>query len=168
MFRRCKFRQSPRRAFSLVELLVAMALIVFIMSILSAAFAAASKTFRELKAAGDLAERLRGAVIILRRDLDNPHFDGRRKMSDANLWRYGPGPQDFGPPPEGFFRVYQDLQPAVTFPGLPPNQVSEYRNVRSALHFTTRLPGQGPGELFSTQLNSATSPLVALNTPFGG
>src|SRR5262245_17581599 len=127
-----------RQAFSLVELMVAMALIVFIMSVLSAAFAAASKSFRDLKAAGDLAERLRGAIVMMRRDLNSPHFDGNRRLSAFNFWRYGPGIDELGPPPEGFFRLWQDQAPLTTWQGLPPDQISEYTNVRSALHFSVR------------------------------
>lgn len=182
MFRRRRTRCRP--AFSLVELLVAMALIVFIMSILSAAFAAGSKAFRDLKAAGDLAERLRGAIIILRSDLGAPHFDGRRKLSDPSFWRYGTGPTDFGPPPEGFLRIYQDVSsvlpdgsvappfaplplPNQRFDGLRPDQVTEFSTVRGALHFTVRLPGKGPGELHSTFLTNGNSQLVS-GANFGG
>src|SRR5438874_1473614 len=52
-------RRQLRGAFTLVELLVAMALILFIVSILSAAFTVATNSFRELKASGDMAGRLR-------------------------------------------------------------------------------------------------------------
>src|SRR5262245_46777387 len=58
-----------RQGFTVVELLVAMALIVFIMTILSEAFSAGLKTFRDLKAAGDMSERLRSATTVLRSDL---------------------------------------------------------------------------------------------------
>src|SRR5262245_14730178 len=97
-------RTTGRRAFSLVELLVAMALIIFIMAVLSTAFAAASKAFRDLKAAGDLAERLRGVMTMLRRDLMHPHFNGSTRLSKGDVWRSQTTPQ---PPTEGFFRVYQ-------------------------------------------------------------
>jgi len=46
-----------------------MALITLIMSILSQAFVEGLETFRHLKAAGDLAERLRQASLELRRDV---------------------------------------------------------------------------------------------------
>src|SRR5258708_6958710 len=49
-----------RRGFTLVEMLVSMALILFIMAILSEAFVASTKTFRDLKALGDMAAKLRG------------------------------------------------------------------------------------------------------------
>jgi prepilin-type N-terminal cleavage/methylation domain-containing protein len=44
--------------FTLIELLAAMALIVLLMTILSHAFSGGARTFRQLKAIGDLDERL--------------------------------------------------------------------------------------------------------------
>ena len=52
-----------------MELLVAMALIVLIMSILSQAFVEGIETFRHLKAIGDLNEELRQASAGLRSDV---------------------------------------------------------------------------------------------------
>lgn len=60
---------QTRRGFTLAELLVAMALIVFIMTILSQAFAAGIEAFRQLKASGDMTEELREASLQLRRDV---------------------------------------------------------------------------------------------------
>src|SRR5579872_697483 len=93
-----------RSGFTIVELLVAMALIMFIMAILSEAFVAALKSFRDLKASADLAERLRSVSTLLRRELAADHFDGHRRMSQPDFWLNGP-------PPEGFFRVYQGSAP---------------------------------------------------------
>ena len=56
-----------RRAFTIIELMVSMALILFIMVILTEAFSAGMETFRQLKALGDMQERLRTATSILRR-----------------------------------------------------------------------------------------------------
>jgi prepilin-type N-terminal cleavage/methylation domain-containing protein len=62
-------RAKTRRGFTITELLVAMALIVLIMSILSQAFVEGLETFRHLKGIGDLQERLRTAAIDLREDV---------------------------------------------------------------------------------------------------
>ena len=70
-----------RSGFTLVEVLVSMALILFIMSILSAAFVAATQSVTDLKSAGDLAEKLRGAVNVLRRDLEQDHFTDGLQVS---------------------------------------------------------------------------------------
>src|SRR5919201_6944902 len=100
-------RRQLRRGFTLVELLVAMALIVFIMSILSGAFVAATKGFRDLKAAGDMAERLRSVSAQLRRELAADHFAGKLRMSQDNFWLNGP-------PEQGFFRVWQGSRQDTT------------------------------------------------------
>jgi prepilin-type N-terminal cleavage/methylation domain-containing protein len=160
--------RRARQGFTLVEVLVAMALIVFIMSILSTAFGLASKVFRDLKATGDLAERLRGVTTLMRRDLAAPHFDGNppvfRKLSDVNFW--GPNPTTAPvPPPEGFFRIWQD-QASAQIPPPPAVAVTEnftYTTTRSMLHFMVRLPGLStgqPGDFFST-LVPAGSPLFS-------
>jgi prepilin-type N-terminal cleavage/methylation domain-containing protein len=77
-------RRAPtRRGFTVVELLVSMALIVFIMVILSQAFAAGMETLRQLKALGDQEERLRAAATVLRRDLDAANFDAAWFVADG-------------------------------------------------------------------------------------
>ena len=89
-----------RQGFTLVELMVSMALIIFIMAILSQAFVAALGVFRNLKGQGDLAEHLRAVTQILQRDLAADHFDGNRRLSDPNFWLNGP-------PSQGFFQIWQ-------------------------------------------------------------
>src|SRR6266576_3124405 len=89
-----------RKAFTLVEMLVAMALVIFITTILSEAFVAGLDAFRNLKAVGDLNDKLRTAATTLRRDLNADHFEGRRRLSDPGFWLQGP-------PREGFFRIDQ-------------------------------------------------------------
>src|SRR5687767_11429926 len=70
-------RPSPtaRPGFTLVELLVATALIVVIMAILATAFSVGMDTFSELKSIGDLSEQLRTADDVLRRDLAAAHME---------------------------------------------------------------------------------------------
>ena len=62
-------RSTPRTGFTLMELLVATALILFIMAIIAQAFGAASKTFTTMRTAGQLQERNRTATNIIRKDL---------------------------------------------------------------------------------------------------
>jgi prepilin-type N-terminal cleavage/methylation domain-containing protein len=76
---------APRRGFTLSELLVSMALIVFIMVILSEAFTTGVQAFRDLKAVGDLNERLRTASAQLRTDLLAAHFESTRFIGDTYL-----------------------------------------------------------------------------------
>src|SRR6516225_4273518 len=91
---------KSRAAFTLVEMLVATALIMFIMLILSEAFVAGLNAFRTLKGIGDAEERIRIAVTPLREDLRGDHFDGRRRLSDPMFWNQGS-------PREGFVNVTQ-------------------------------------------------------------
>src|SRR5437660_508576 len=90
--------QVRRRGFTIVEMLVAMALVIFIMVILSEAFRAGLDTFRELKAVGDMQEKLRATATMLRRDLQAEHFEAGRRLSDPN-WFIA------GQPKVGFVRI---------------------------------------------------------------
>src|SRR5262249_36665188 len=90
-----------RQGFTMVELLVAMALIVLIMSIISTAFVEGLETFRQLKGIGDLQERLRTAPVPLREDLIAQPLvaaNGPTKLSQL-------GPPNNPVITEGFFRV---------------------------------------------------------------
>src|SRR5215469_16475457 len=89
-----------RQAFTLVEMLVSLALVLFIMVILSQALSIGLETFRQLKATGELDEKLRMASTILRQDLQLDHFEGKRRLSDSSFWIQGP-------PREGFFHIEQ-------------------------------------------------------------
>jgi prepilin-type N-terminal cleavage/methylation domain-containing protein len=73
------------RGFTIVELLVAMALIVLIMSVLSQAFVEGLETFRHLKALGDLGERLRESSLVLARDIDATNFESHQFIEDGLL-----------------------------------------------------------------------------------
>jgi type II secretory pathway pseudopilin PulG len=152
------YRPTQRRlAFTLVELLVAMALILFIMVILSEAFVAGLGSFRELKAVGDLEEKLRTATMILRRDLAADHFEGRRRLSDPNFWLTGQ-------PREGFFYIHQQN------PSVPEGQDSDgnpsYRATDHALWFSVKLRGNNQDRFFAANVPN-NSPLVPYS-PGGG
>src|SRR5579875_350186 len=144
-----------RQGFTLVELLVSMALIIFIMAILSGAFQAALGTFRNLKAQGDLAEKLRATTQILQRDLAAYHFEGTKRLSDPHFW-------DNGPPQQGFFQIWQGSSslppplPAVIPPvpasyteGFDPDFIPSYLTTNHALAFTVKLVGNDMGDFFS-------------------
>jgi len=94
-------KPNLRSGFTIVELLVAMALIVFMMSIMSQAFVIATTAMSGLKKVTDLVDKVRPAMAILERDLGAYHFDGSRRLSDANFW-------ESGPPSQGYFSVWQD------------------------------------------------------------
>jgi len=164
-----------RTGFTLVEVLVAMALTLFIMSILSAAFVAATSAVSDLKAAGDLAERLRGAANVLRRDLAADHcYDLNGNLLPLSaLW----GPSPGSPPASGFFRIYQG-GPTQPMPAGPPAALPQFTNfdegvdldgihsyisTNHALHYTIGLHGTLRSDFLSAWVPG--SPLIA---PFTG
>jgi prepilin-type N-terminal cleavage/methylation domain-containing protein len=100
--------RGKRRGFTLVEMLVATALIMFIMLILSEAFSQGLNAFRVLKGIGDMEARLRSAVTTIRNDLVADHFEGRRRLSDPSFWQQGN-------PREGYFSLSQGGTPTVGF-----------------------------------------------------
>ncbi len=161
-----------RTGFTLVEVLVAMALSLFIMSILSAAFVAATSAVSDLKAAGDLAERLRGAANVLRRDLEADHcYDANGNVLPLSaLWG---SPPALLPPASGFFRIYQG-GPAQALPPGPPaalptftnydegvdlDGIHSYISTNHALHYTIGLHGTLRSDFLSAWVPG--SPLVA-------
>ena len=96
---------EPVRGFTLVEVLVAMALIIFIMVILTEAFTAGTGVFRNLKSQGDMQEKLRAVAGVLRNDIrqnptkstffgnaDPPNFDVATAQVTVSLAPPGPGP----------------------------------------------------------------------------
>ncbi len=142
-----------RNGFTLVELLVAMALIVFILMLLAETFAKALDTFRDLKAIGDMDERLRSAVTILRRDLSADHFEGKRRPSDRDFWG-----SDYyqGPPREGFLRILKEYDggnnqavPVSQTEGFDSYQWTSRRLVKDALHFSVKLRGNHIKDFFT-------------------
>jgi prepilin-type N-terminal cleavage/methylation domain-containing protein len=129
-------RRSPRPGFTLVELLVAMALTLFIMVILSEAFSAGLGTFRQLKAVADMQEKLRTAAIILRRDLQANWYDGSNRLDNVDFNTTSP---QTGPPQSGFFRVWQgstSITEGTDGDGIPSIRMQAPDNL---LHFSIDL-----------------------------
>jgi prepilin-type N-terminal cleavage/methylation domain-containing protein len=138
-----------RRGFTLVEIMVAMALTLFILAILSEVFVTGADTFRTLKAVGDLNASLRSTTNMLRSDLSAKHFEGTRRLSDASFWTEGP-------PQQGYFYLYQGPPPGTA--GSDPNNVNEgfdadlilsRRCVAHKLAFTVRLQGTRQQDFFT-------------------
>src|SRR4051812_31409949 len=102
-------RQPYRReAFTLVEMMVSSALIIFIMYIMASAFEKGLDAFRILKLAGDMQEKLRAAATVLRTDLTAPHFDagGIPGVSGPNLSDQRLDRTSWTPPNNGYVRIY--------------------------------------------------------------
>jgi type II secretory pathway pseudopilin PulG len=136
-----------RNGFTIVELLVAMALIMFIMAILSTAFVTATTTFRNLKAIGDMANKLRSVTTLLQRDLGADHFEGKKRLSDPNFWSNGP-------PSQGYFRFWQGSPATLAGPnnfieGTDLDGIASYRSVDHMLAFTVKLRGDQMGDFMT-------------------
>jgi type II secretory pathway pseudopilin PulG len=142
---------ARRKGLTLVEMLVAMALIIFMMAILSEAFVKGLEAFRMLKAVGDMDQELRTVATALRRDLQADHFEGHRRLSTltpdgrpippqaANVNALGPF--QLVPPDLGFFSYAEGVNP----PAIPEEKDAidrpSMRDTNDSLHFTVRLAG---------------------------
>lgn len=73
--------------FTIVELLVSLGLVIFIMSLVSTIFVIATKSFRDMKAAGDLSEQLRSAGQLIRGMVKATHFTENVQPSDEKFWQ---------------------------------------------------------------------------------
>src|SRR3954453_3766753 len=108
---RMNHRAARRAGFTLVEMMVATALIMFIMVIIAEALGQGTKTFSTMRTAAQLSERNRAGINIMRKDLWADHFGppygayGGPHLSDQRLdltgWR---------PPFAGYFEIVQGAQ----------------------------------------------------------
>jgi prepilin-type N-terminal cleavage/methylation domain-containing protein len=135
-----RIARNIRRGFTLIEMLVAMALTLFVMVILSQAFATALETFRGLKAIGDMQQSLRIAQTALTADLSADHFETGRKLSDANIVTDRPR--------EGYFFIRQWSAVAALgsnaryqYEGADADGLPSTRSYDQVIAFTVRLRG---------------------------
>jgi type II secretory pathway pseudopilin PulG len=167
-------RSTSRRAFTIVELLVAMALIVLIMAVMAEAFRAGLEAFRQLKAIGDMQERLRTATTVMRRDLQARHFEGDRKLSDDDLFWLPPTQGGIGGrPTQGFFRIQGFLSVREGYDGdnIPSDRILPGSLVPGAtypvLHMAVKLaPERGDAltrdNILSTLVTGNVAPVPVL------
>jgi prepilin-type N-terminal cleavage/methylation domain-containing protein len=161
---------KSRRGFTLVEMLVATALVLFIMVILTEAFVTGLESFRQLKAAGDLQEKMRSVQVILRRDLAAAHFGTAPNLSLSSQDLTLPAPPSAGstwqPPAQGFFRIWQGSNPAAATnyisEGTDPDGLPSFRATDHILHFTINLSQpQQTGRLVAPDTNRRENFLTA-------
>src|SRR2546423_9303181 len=104
MMRSQHHKPAVRTGFTLVEMLVATALIIFVMLILTTVFTAGLQALRNMRGVGSMQDNLRQAATIMRRDLASPHFASEQTstagptVSQQRLDLY-----DWKPPKQGFF-----------------------------------------------------------------
>lgn len=77
--------RHQRAGLTLVEMMIALALSIFIMAILSEAFVKGLEVFGQYKALADLDQRLRTVANIIRRDLRAPHFENSKRLSECTV-----------------------------------------------------------------------------------
>jgi len=142
-----------RQGFTLVELLVSMAIIIFMLSIMSQAFVIATTCMQGMKTVGELIDKVRPVMTIMQRDLAADHFDGTKKLCDPDFWEYGP-------PREGYFSIIQggvsEQETPVSVAG-PVKYYISNSSSNHALTFTSRLPGKNPTEFYTAEYPSITA-----------
>jgi len=151
-----------RSGFTLVELLVSMALIIFIMVILSQAFSSALTSFRQLKAIGDMQERMRSATTILRNDLAQDHFEGKRRLSDPFFFNAA---LNQGPAREGFIHLRQGAGGQDENNDSTGDQVPARRRTGHVLHFSIKLRGNSRDHFMTAKI-PANSPLLTTRSTY--
>lgn len=143
--------EPQRKGFTLVELLVSMAIIIFMLSIMSQAFVIATTCMQGMKTVGELIDKVRPVMTIMQRDLAADHFDGTKKLCDLDFW-------DYGPPREGYFSVFQynvsEQETPVSGAGSVKYYISNSTS-NHALTFTSRLPGKNPTEFYTAEYPAA-------------
>ena len=147
-----------RPAFTIIELLVALALVLFIMSIISQVFVDSSEAFRSMRAKAELSEKLRFLTQTIRADLRSNHFEANRKLSDSDFW-------SDGPPQVGYFRLEQTNLPhqvtnisgSETLFTFPDPRISPNQPQSQVLAFTSFLGGKDPRGYHSVSLANTPS-----------
>jgi prepilin-type N-terminal cleavage/methylation domain-containing protein len=157
-------RSRPGRpGFTVPELLVAMAVALGIMVILTEAFRTGLDFSRFARATGEMMDQLHGAGVIITRDLQADHFDvntDKPRLSDQRLDQLTTAGTGWTAPKRGFFRIISP-KPSRYGPfgeeqlGPLPLQNADnesfYINTAAnhALHFTAILPGGSDQNQFS-------------------
>lgn len=167
---RFRHRRHARRGFTLVELMVATALVVLILTILAVAFGAATESLSRLRSMGNMATDLRGAQDKLRADLEAEHFDsgdspGVLRLADLK-YNLLPGSTAVRPPLGGFFRIENGL--GSIYEGSDTDGLSSTRATTHVLDFTAKRLGTSPDDLYVVpattvtlrNLNSTDTPLT--------
>jgi len=150
--------------------MVAMALTLFIMVILTQAFVLALETFAGMKGVGDMQMNLRAATILLRDDLGQDHFEGKRRLSDLTVT--GTSQIAALPPQAGHFAIRHGSAFTTMPPALAPgayhqegqdtNGLFSYRATDHALYMTVKRKGNRQENFFTAPLSGNANVL----TPF--
>jgi hypothetical protein len=155
---------SSRSGFTLVEMMVAMTLTMFVMVILSQCFVQGLETFSGLKAIGDMQEELRTATTLLRADLSQDHFEGKRRLSDPvarfknekireGFFVLGSGyplqPAAANSTYPSSTKAYEGTEDGTALPNLSAKDIPSYRYTDHFLHFSTKMRGNAREKNFA-------------------
>jgi len=160
-----KISVGRRPGFTLVELMVAAALTILIMAVVTVAFRAGLETLSHLRSMGELAEKLRVAQDRLRSDLDSEHFSrgsssGPLRLSDLRYERLSNGGYEMVPPTGGFFMLRQGTT-GSTYEGNEADGFPSTRSTNHVLGMAVYRAGKNPSDLFSVDVGTlAPSSLV--------
>src|SRR5262245_29655013 len=147
-------RPARRTGFTIVEMMVATALIMFLMVIIAQALGQGTKTFSNLRSAAHLSDEGRAGINILRKDLWEDHFGGPYgpyggpHLVDQRLDQPG-----WKPPHQGFWEFVQ-TEPSLYETG---SVVKPY-----GVPFAASPPFVDAERMFSSKARNA-----ALLMPFG-
>ncbi|VTU00476.1 unnamed protein product [Gemmataceae bacterium] len=126
-----------RRGITLIEMMVAMALALGIMLILTESFKMALDFVRGAHSTGELMSQLNSAGLLLTRDMQADHFldasGNPAKLSNQRLDQAG-----WTPPPGGFFRIYSPPKAVETTDAQGFNIYAPATDHQ--LHFTVVMP----------------------------
>jgi hypothetical protein len=152
-----KIRSTNRTAFTIVEMMVATALTLFIMAVITTVFRAGTDTFSKLRAAGSLSEKLQHSVGIIKRDLGSQHFNGPFSsktgpfLSDQRMDLAG-----WQPPSSGYFEIIQEPSILPLYNGTEgandADTLWSSRSTVSRMRFTVKLNVQRLDEQFAVNM----------------
>jgi prepilin-type N-terminal cleavage/methylation domain-containing protein len=159
---------AARRGFTLVELLVAAALSVLVMYVLAEAFKAGTDTLSQLKSVAGLADQLRTAETIIRRDLKQQHLENDKGESVLVSDQSVASTAGWKAPNRGFFKV---VQASVSTTGSASelsdgNGISSARTTHDWLQFTNKLTGKTADQVFIVPA-PATNPTSTVGSNIG-
>lgn len=169
--------RTARHGFTLVELMVATALVVLILTILAVAFGAASESLSSLKAMGDMATKLRTTQDRFKSDVESQHFEpgdspGPLRLADVRYdWLGTANAANVQVPRDGFFRIENGATPTVgsKYEGQDGEGLLSTRadgTTGHAIEFTSKLQGRTPDDLFVVPFGTAAlANLSATDTP---
>ena len=155
--------RSPRAAFTLIELLIGMAVTVLIMSILSYCFQKSMQAMSAMRAQGDAADQLRALTTVMKRDFKaDRHLPADGSAGTLNRGRrisdYQMNIAGSAGPASGFF--YLESPPSTNEGN--DGSFDCFRNAPNATYtfgtriwFTSVLPGGDDANLYT-----ATSPSI--------